>query len=210
AKLQSAQADLSSAADRLGYARLLSPVTGVVTTVSAGPGQVVTTGQEILRVAQSGARDAVFSVPGALADTLKQQQTLTLRMADNPSVSVTGTLRDISPQADTQTRTWRVRYDLENAPAVMAMGATVTGSLPLGGSEVFQVPASALTRKEQKPAVFVVDTGKNRLRLTPVDIAAYMTDSVLIRKGLTAGEQVVTAGVSQLRDGENVLTENQK
>jgi multidrug efflux pump subunit AcrA (membrane-fusion protein) len=58
--------------------------------------------------------------------------------------------------------------------------------------------------------VFVVDTGKNRLRLTPVDIAAYMTDSVLIRKGLTAGEQVVTAGVSQLRDGENVLTENQK
>lgn len=104
AKLQSAQADLSSAADRLGYARLLSPVTGVVTTVSAGPGQVVTTGQEILRVAQSGARDAVFSVPGALADTLKQQQTLTLRMADNPSVSVTGTLRDISPQADTQTR----------------------------------------------------------------------------------------------------------
>ncbi|WP_407246773.1 hypothetical protein [Klebsiella pneumoniae] len=36
-----------------------------------------------------------------------------------------------------------------------------------------------------------------------------MTDSVLIRKGLTAGEQVVTAGVSQLRDGENVLTENQ-
>lgn len=64
AKLQSAQADLSSAADRLGYARLLSPVTGVVTTVSAGPGQVVTTGQEILRVAQSGARDAVFSVPG--------------------------------------------------------------------------------------------------------------------------------------------------
>ncbi|MCW9331464.1 efflux RND transporter periplasmic adaptor subunit, partial [Klebsiella pneumoniae] len=58
----------------------------------------------------------------------------TLRMADNPSVSVTGTLRDISPQADTQTRTWRVRYDLENAPAVMAMGATVTGSLPLGGS----------------------------------------------------------------------------
>ena len=131
-------------------------------------------------------------------------------MADNPSASVTGTLRDISPQADTQTRTWRVRYDLENAPAVMAMGATVTGSLPLGGSEVFQVPASALTRKEQKPAVFVVDTGKNRLRLTPVDIAAYMTDSVLIRKGLTAGEQVVTAGVSQLRDGENVLTENQK
>lgn len=210
AKLQSAQADLSSATDRLGYARLVSPVTGVVTTVSAGPGQVVTTGQEILRVAQSGARDAVFSVPGALADTLKQQQTLTLRMADNPSVSVTGTLRDISPQADTQTRTWRVRYDLENAPAVMAMGATVTGSLPMGGSDVFQVPASALTRKEQKPAVFVVDTDKTRLRLTPVDIAAYMTDSVLIRKGLTAGEQVVTAGVSQLRDGENVLTEDQK
>ncbi len=153
AKLQSAQADLSSATDRLGYARLVSPVTGGGTTASAGPGQVVTTGQEILRVAQSGARDAVFSVPGALADTLKQQQTLTLRMADNPSVSVTGTLRDISPQADTQTRTWRVRYDLENAPAIMAMGATVTGSLPPGGSDVFQVPTSADEKRTEAGSV---------------------------------------------------------
>lgn len=41
-----------------------------------------------------------------------------------------GTIRDISPQADSQTRTWRLRISMNHPPEAMALGATVTVTLP--------------------------------------------------------------------------------
>ena len=210
AKLLSAQADLRNTRDRLGYSRLVSPVAGVVTSVSGSPGQVVSTGQEVLRLAEAGSRDAVFSAPASLLETMKQHPSLMLRLADAPDITVQGQLRDISPQADTQTRSWRVRYTLENPPDAMAMGATVTGILALDNRRFFSVPAQALTRNKQHPAVFVVDQQTKTLHLRDVEIASYTTSDVMVKQGLHPGDLVVTAGVSQLRDGEKVLLEAQE
>lgn len=207
AQLTSAEADLSNARERLGYTTLLSPVTGVVTSVSGSAGQVVSAGQEVLRVAEDARRDAVFSAPASLLEILKKQQRLTLRLADSKSVTVEATLRDISPLADAQTRTWRVRYTLDTPPAAMAMGATVTGMLPLAESAVFSVPASALTRRAEQPAVFVIDPETKTLHVKPVEIASYSTATVNIKTGLQSGDHVVIAGVSQLRDGEKIAAE---
>jgi multidrug efflux pump subunit AcrA (membrane-fusion protein) len=74
----------------------------------------------------------------------------------DPSVQASAALRDISPQADPQTRTWRVRATLQNPPLAMALGASVTVTLPATGPHGYALPASALSRVGDKPAVYVI------------------------------------------------------
>src|SRR3954466_9357822 len=63
AQLEQAQAQLTSQANQARYTSLVADVAGVITAVEAEPGQVVTAGSPVVRIAQDGARDVVFSVP---------------------------------------------------------------------------------------------------------------------------------------------------
>ena len=63
AQLEQAQAQLSSQGNQARYTDLVADVSGVVTSVEVEPGQVVSAGTTIVRIAQDGPRDVVFSVP---------------------------------------------------------------------------------------------------------------------------------------------------
>ena len=63
AQLDQAKAQLASQGNQAGYTTLVADVSGVVTAVEAEPGQVVTAGTPVVRIAQDGPRDVVFAVP---------------------------------------------------------------------------------------------------------------------------------------------------
>lgn len=201
---QSSDAALKNAQDNLAWTRLTAPQAGVVTSVSASPGQVLSTGQTVVTLAVSGDRDAVFDLADPQVIARNDGAPFTLSLLSDPTVHTAGHLRDISPQADPQTRTWRVRVTLDNPPVAMALGATVQGEMMQAGSPVIALPATALTRQANKPAVFVVDRTSLKLELRPVEIEHFTRTAIFISKGVTPGERVVTAGVSKLRQGEKV------
>lgn len=129
---------------------------------------------------------------------------LQVSLLSDPSVQASAALRDITPQADPQTRTWRVRATLQNPPEAMALGASVTVTLPSAAPHGYALPASALTRASDKPAVFVI-TPQSRAQLRVVVPVGYTATSVMIASGLEPGDRVITAGVSTLRPGEPVM-----
>ncbi|MCG8709836.1 efflux RND transporter periplasmic adaptor subunit [Brenneria sp. 4F2] len=200
---QSGEAALKNAQDNLAWTRLTAPQSGVITSVSASAGQVVSAGQAIFTLAASNGRDAVFDVADPQAIAGLSNGRFTISLLANPAVNTTGRLRDISPQADPQTRTWRVRISLDNPPDAMAMGASAQAEIARSGAAMIAIPASTLTRAGDKPAVFIVDKDM-RLHLHPIAPASYTASSVLIASGIQPGEKVVTAGVSKLREGETV------
>ena len=63
AQLRAAQAQAEMADNASRYAELLADSDGVVMDTLAEPGQVVAAGTPVVRIAQDGARDAVFAVP---------------------------------------------------------------------------------------------------------------------------------------------------
>ena len=93
---------------------------------------------------------------------------------------------------------------LPQPPAAMALGASVTVTLPSSAPHGYPLPASALTRIGDKPAVFVI-TPQSRAQLRAVVPASYTATSVMIASGLEPGDRVITAGVSTLRSGEPVM-----
>ena len=204
ARLKNSESALRNARESLGWTRLIAPRSGVITEVSASAGQVVNGGQSVLTLATGEARNVVFDIAKPEAIPPQEQAGLRVSLLSDPSVQASAAVRDISPQADPQTRTWRVRATLQNPPLAMALGASVTVTLPATGPHGYALPASALSRVDDKPAVYVINP-QSQAQLRVVVPAYYTATSVIISGGLEPGDRVITAGVSKLRSGEPVI-----
>jgi RND family efflux transporter MFP subunit len=203
-QVESTAARLKQAQDNLGYTRLLADTDGVITRVSADVGTVVSPGQTVVRLAQPGEREAAFNVSEAILAAAPKNVPVTVTLASDPKIKILGTVRYVSPQADSTTRTYEVRISLPDAPPDMRLGATVTGSVAADLSGVVELPGSALFERDGKPAVWVVDPKTSTVSLKPISISRYTGDKILLSGGLTKGDVVVTAGVQTLISGETV------
>ena len=74
-------------------------------------------------------RDAVFDVPAQVLRQAPADPEITVRLTDDPNVTAVGRVREVAPQADAQTRNFPVRVGINDPPASMLLGSTVTGTL---------------------------------------------------------------------------------
>lgn len=204
AQVDSVQAQANIAETQLGYADLIAASSGTVTARRAEPGEVVAPGQPIIQLAREGGRDAVFNVPARIIETAPADAEVVVTLSSDPKVRTTGRVREVSPQADPVTRTFKVRIGLNDPPAAMRLGSTVTGSVQLGAGPGIEIPASALTTANQHPAVWVLDPASNTVSLRNIEVLRYGLARVAVAEGLQPGDIVVTAGVQTLRPGQQV------
>lgn len=206
AKLDSAKAALALARDQLAYTELKADFDGIVTAVGAEPGQVVSTGQMVVRLALPDQKDAVFAV----AETAFRDKNPTdrpeiiVRLLANPEVVAEGKVREVSPVADPATRTYQVKVTLHEPPLQMRFGSSVVGRLKTTTAPVVVLPGAALFEKSGKPAVWVVDKAAGTVALRPIGLARFESDRIVVSDGLAKGDIVVTAGVNRLREGQKV------
>lgn len=203
-QVENAEAQLKIANDRLGYTELRADAPGTVTARRAEPGEVVQPGQTVVEVARQDGRDAVFEVPAQVLNSLPENAPVTVSLVDNAAVTASARVREIAPQADPVTRTFRVRMGLTNPPEAMRLGTTVSGRISTGEGSAIEVPASALTRLDGKPAVWVVDPSEHTVALRTVEVLRFSPATAAIASGLSPGEVVVTAGVQALHPGQKV------
>lgn len=202
--VDSAQAQLATAEDNLDYTQLFADASGSVTARGAEPGEVVTAGQMIVRVAREGGRDAVFDVPERIKSTAPANPEVRVALASDPQVRAVGRIREVSPQADPVTRTFEVRVGLEDPPPAMRLGSTVVGTIEMTAGSGMVIPGSALHRVDGQAAVWVVDPESSTVSLRPIEVDQFNLASVEVARGLASGEVVVTAGVQALRPGQQV------
>jgi membrane fusion protein, multidrug efflux system len=204
AQVDSAQAQVSIARNRLGYTQLLADAGGVVTAVGAEPGEVVQGGRMIVQIARKDGRDAVFDVSARIKDVAPANPEITVTLTTDPSVTAKGRVREVSPRADPVTGTFAVRVGLIDPPVAMRLGTTVTGSMQVGAPQGIEIPASALVRAEGRSAVWVVDPQALTVSLRTIEVRASDPAKVQVAAGLNPGDIVVTAGVQALRPGQKV------
>jgi RND family efflux transporter MFP subunit len=204
AQVDDAEVQVRIAADRVSYTVLMADAGGAVTARGAEPGEVVQAGQMIVTLARQNGRDAVFDVPAQVLRSAPSGPEVTIRLADDPSVTAQGRVREIAPQADPVTRTFEVKVGLTDPPAAMLLGATVIGQVQLASDKVISIPASALTRYNEAPAVWIVDPQKHTVSLRNIETLRFDPGTVVVAHGLEDGDIVVTAGVQVLHPGQMV------
>jgi membrane fusion protein, multidrug efflux system len=204
AQLEQAQVQLKSQGNQAGYATLVADVSGIITAVEAEPGQVVSAGTPVVRIAQDGPRDVVFSVPEDRVGQLKVGASVAIkRWADTGDMQ--GRVREIGASADPVTRTFPVKVAVDAASAP-ALGSTVY-VVPSSGTEGVQamkLPTSALFQQSQASYVWVLDPASMTVKDTPVQIATADGNEAVIAAGIKPGQLVVSAGVHVLQTGQKV------
>jgi RND family efflux transporter MFP subunit len=203
-QVETAQSQVTIAENRLSYTRLVSDVAGVVTAQGAEPGEVVGAGRMIVQVAREGGRDAAFDVPARVKDAAPANAEITVALTSDPKVVATGTVREVAPRADPVTGTFRVKVRLNNPPAAMRLGATVTGRMRLASAIAIEIPPSAVDRSNRQASVWVVDPKTGTVAARNIEIRSSDPVRVEVASGLNPGDVVVTAGVQALRPGQKV------
>ncbi|WP_162937688.1 efflux RND transporter periplasmic adaptor subunit [Indioceanicola profundi] len=199
AGLEQARAQVELARNDVGYTELRADADGIVTGLRAEVGQVLAAGQTVLTLAATAERELEIDVPEGRVARLSIGDPAQVQLWTGGGFPIQAQIREISPAADPVTRTYRVRLSLPDAPDTVRLGMTATASL--GGSEgaeVITLPATALFHLGEQPAVWVLAESRDRVRLRPVEVAAFLTDGIAIRAGLAPGDQVVVAGVHRL------------
>ena len=203
-QVDAAEAQVKTAYDLVSFTELKADAPGVVTAVGPAAGEVVQAGQMILRVARRDGRDAVFDVPAQVIRNAPSEPRITVNLTDDPKVSTTGRVREISPQADPVTRTFAVKVGLNDPPPAMRLGATVTARMEGDSVPVIEIPATALTKANSQPAVWIVDPANRTVSIRNVDVLRFDPARVAVSGGLTTGDVIVTAGVQALHPGQKV------
>ncbi len=203
-QVDSLQAQLETAEDRVTFTELKADAAGTVTAVGAESGEVVAAGRMIVQIARQDGRDAVFDVPAQLLRLASDAPLVDVVLSDDPTVKATGRVREVAPQADPTTRTFRVRVGLSDTPESMRLGSTVTGRVTLDATPAIAIPATALTKFNRQPGVWVVDPDKATVSARNVDVLRFDPATVTIAQGLNPGDVVVTAGVQALHEGQQV------
>ena len=208
AQLEQAQSQLAVQGNQAGYAVLSADVSGVVTAIEAEPGQVISAGATVVRIAADGVRDVVFSVPEDKVAAVKVGAPVTMRVWAQ-SADLTGRVREVAASSDPVTRTYAVKVSIDT-PVPPPLGATVNVVMPdagpagVAGVPVIKLPTSALRRDGQATAVWVLDKASMTVRSQVIQIATADGNEAVVAAGLQPGMLVVSAGVHVLSPGQKV------
>ena len=203
ASVDAAQAGYRGQSNQAGYASLLSDVDGVVTSVDAEVGQVVSPGTPVVRVAKAGEKEIVIGIPEDKVDTLRRVPDVQVRLWADPKNPVAGKIREISPIADPSTRTYTVKVSIPDSlvEAKLGMTAVVQFASKTPVPQI-KVPLTALFYEKSATSVWVVESGV--VKLIPVQIGGVAGNEIVLAGGVKPGQTVVTAGVNLLKPGQKV------
>ncbi|MGE8498412.1 MAG: efflux RND transporter periplasmic adaptor subunit [Pseudomonas sp.] len=204
ARLKQIKAEFNVANNQAGYSVLRASQNGVIARRMVEVGQVVAAGQTVFTLAVDGEREVLISLPEQAFGRFKVGQEVAVELWSQPDQRFPGRIREMSPSADPQSRTFaaRVAFTENEIPAELGQSARVfiahQGDVPLA------VPLSALTAEQGNPYVWVVDPQTSTLKRAPVRIGAYGEKTVPVLEGLKPNDWVVVAGVQVLREGQEI------
>ena len=184
----------------LDYTVIVAPFDGVVTRKLADVGDLASPGKPLLQMENPDTLRLEADVPEALIGNVKLGDKLAVRIAAVTN-DITGSVAEMSPTADPNSRTYLVKLDLPGA-AGLRSGQFGRVSVPVGQASAIRVPASAVVQRGQMELIFVLANGHAQLRL--IKTGTRVGDEVEVVSGLDSGEQVVTEGAATLTDGQPV------
>jgi len=191
------EAEANTIAER---ALIRAPFAGRVTAKLVNVGETVLPGRALLTLEGRVSTRFEAQIPEAASGELAVGQPLPVRIEGQARL-IDGHVAEVQPASDPATRGRLVKLDLPETGGLRS-GQFGRVLLPTGRATTVTVPASAVVRRGQLEAVFIVEAGAARLRL--VRCGRETDGRVEIASGLAGGEKVVLAEAADLVDGQAV------
>jgi RND family efflux transporter MFP subunit len=121
-------------------------------------------------------------------------------------ITVTGTVRLVSPVVDAATRLG-IAYVSLPADSGLVPGMFARAEIAVGTTDALSVPQEALVFRDGRPAVFSVGAD-DRVALRPLETGTRQDGWIEVKSGLDSAERIVVAGAGFLSDGDLVRVDS--
>jgi RND family efflux transporter MFP subunit len=194
AQAAASQAGAEQSALTQAYTSVVSPYAGVVAARMVELGEMVTVGKPLMTGFDPTQMRAIVSVPQYKLAELGQRPVVSIEI---PSLSrwIKPASVVVQPTADARTHSTLVKVSLRENESGVYPGMFVRAHFEIGKAKKMLIPVSAVVRRSEVVAVYVVDD-KSAINMRQVRVSdATMNGEVEVLSGLTAGERVAVDAV---------------
>lgn len=223
AALAQARASLANARTNMGYTSISSPADGVVGSIPYKTGSLVSSSSAMPLTTVSNIShvfayfsfnekqflDFTDSFSGKnMSDKLKHFPEVTLLLANGAEYKLKGRIESVGGLIDTETGAVNLRAGFPNPEGQIRSGASATIRIPLKLKDAVLIPSSATYEMQEKLMAVVV--GKDgAVKVTEIEVMELPSgQNYVVKKGLKAGDQVVTEGMGGLTEGTKIKPVN--
>jgi RND family efflux transporter MFP subunit len=216
AQVAQAQKQLESAQEALGKSVLRAPFDAIINTVQVDSYANVGAGTPVATIYSDENFETAFSVSYDVINRITVGKKVQVRLADNPEIILDAVVSELGSRADTVSSFPVVVSLAETRPelkAGMAVEVTVEFAVPRG--EGYTLPLTVLSMdgsfdppdrigEPGEAFIYVYDAQTSTVKRRKIAIGGIRENSIIAVDGLEEGERVASAGVSFLRDGQEV------
>lgn len=200
---------------RLNYYTINAPFAGVIGDIPVKVGDFVSSSSELYTIADNNTLQIQINVPVEQATRLRMG--MPVQLINNQGKPMqTGQISFIAPNIDPQSQSILVKASFDNSSGSLRTDQYVQARIIWDTRPGVVIPVTAISRMAGKNFVFVVEkapTSDNPAniiaRQTPVELGKITDNKQEILQGLQPGQQIVVAGILQLRDGIPIMPESQ-
>ncbi len=209
----------------LAFKDLRAPISGTVADLRVKPGDVIAAGVPLTRLIRNDRLLARIDVPAVYAGRVRPGQRVLLLDAARAQPLAQGQVSSVDPGVAASTQTLLVKAAFANPRGSLRNGQRSRTRLVLDRREELAVPFTAVTQLAGQSFVYVVGgladlerrpgqaalaelrklpAGTRFALQTPVQLGDLQGNRYPVRRGLAAGDLVITAGLLNLRHGAPV------
>ena len=218
AQLQVAQADLSTAETALSYTRLQAPFAGIISRLLVDNHENIAAQQPIMELQVRDQVDVVIQVPEDVISNVRKDFDYQPEVVfdSHPMYRYRARIREWDSRADPATNSFKVVFSMATPTefnVLSGMTANVIAEVSKINAayvDALFIPASAIflpndtTLRSQQSYVWVYNPETGLVMRREVTVSSLTSAGAAITSGLTMGEQIVTAGVQHLSEGQHV------
>ena len=184
-----------------------APYSGILTERHVQVGETVRPGQPLLSGLSLAQLRIEVEVPQGDIAAIREHGKAVILLDDGRRIEAAKMV--IFPYADAKTHTFRIRLELPEAETGLHPGMTIKAAFAIGDAERILIPATALVRRSEVTAVYVVDASQ-RVALRQVRLGHHFGDQVEVLAGLSAGDRIASDPLAALAHLSGTKQESSK
>lgn len=200
--IETLKAEMASIQAQLTKTEVRAPFNGVVGLRKVSEGAIVSPGMLLANLRASNELKLDFTVPEAWAARVNSGNEVSFR-TETDTFTHTATIIATEQSVEQGTRTLTVRAKVNAGSGTLLPGAFARVEIPFAGTDsLVVVPTNALIAQGRGNSVIVARNGV--AQYVKVETGARYASGIVIRKGLHAGDTVITSGVLFIKPGSPV------
>lgn len=207
ANVEGARSQLKEVSANLNYLQIRAPFDGVITLRNINPGTYVGPGsgsnQPLFVLEDHKRLRLVISVPEAFTGGLSDKTHVSFTVREVQGQVFDAEVKRLAGALDEKLRSERLEVDVNNAKGNLLPNMYADVNVPLPNRDsAFILPKTAVVTSTEK--VFVITIVNNRAKWVDVQKGLATKDQMEVFGNLHVGDQVVTTGTDEIRDGQPV------